>query len=679
MRKLFSLLLVCVATIVSAQTLNVQVGEVTYQVPAAQAGDMVYSDGTSLTILNKQFALADITRMYVDNTKVTDNSVSVTYNGTTADVKVAGNCMQYLTVEASGADVSIVQDASLADELTYTLSGSSTDGSFTMDGKLKATVVLSNLTLANADGCPFDIENGKRIKITLEGTNSLTDASANTKKGCLYVKGHTEMNGSGTLTVTASGSKAHGVYSGEYFQLTKKFTGTLTIAGSTKDGIHCSQYFLMNGGNVVVTSTGDDGIQAEAEDAAEYDEEEGMNGCCMISGGNVDITLSAESAKGICCDSTLTVDESKSAVTIKVTGLSTAYAAKGLKGEKLNIEAGTITTSMAGKGIWDEDDLETSACAGLKGTDITINGGTLTLTATGSGGKGISSSNSLTVNGGDITATTSGGCYYNNGTTENTNYTGSLDNISTAYKSSAKAIKVGEAVTTGRTTVKTGSIVINGGKITATTKTNGAEGIECKGTIDINGGEVNVTSYDDAINSGLTQTISGGTVTVNASNNDGLDSNGDLWIKGGTIIAYGTTSPECGIDANEEENYHVYFTGGTLLAIGGSNSVPANSNSTQAYVTTTGSVTSGNTITLKSGTTTLASFTVTRSYGSSGGGGGFGPGGGGPGGGGSSASILITCPGLTNGSSYTLTNGTSSSNVTARQYGSSSTGGGGRR
>ncbi|MDE7449589.1 MAG: hypothetical protein K2M72_05180 [Paramuribaculum sp.] len=39
-------------------------------------------------------------------------------------------------------------------------------------------------------------------------------------------------------------------------------------------------------------------------------------------------------------------------------------------------------------------------------------------------------------------------------------------------------------------------------------------------------------------------------------------------------------------------------------------------------------------------------------------------------------SVLVTCPGLTSGSSYTLTCGSSSSNVTATLYGSG--GGGGR-
>ena len=56
-----------------------------------------------------------------------DGAVGVTYNGTSATVRVAGNVAQYLTPTVSGAHVSIVQSESLASEVTYTLDGTSAD------------------------------------------------------------------------------------------------------------------------------------------------------------------------------------------------------------------------------------------------------------------------------------------------------------------------------------------------------------------------------------------------------------------------------------------------------------------------------------------------------------------------------------------------------------------------
>ena len=43
-----------------SQTLNIQVGSITYQFPADQCGEMIYQDGKTLTILNKEFSLNDI-------------------------------------------------------------------------------------------------------------------------------------------------------------------------------------------------------------------------------------------------------------------------------------------------------------------------------------------------------------------------------------------------------------------------------------------------------------------------------------------------------------------------------------------------------------------------------------------------------------------------------------------
>ncbi|MBR6495289.1 MAG: hypothetical protein IKT22_08550, partial [Prevotella sp.] len=94
---------------VAAQTLSVQVGNVTYLFPAAQTGEMTYADGTTLTIMNKVFALSDITSIAVSETEVTDNLVAIAYNGTSATVTVAGNVAQYVEPTVSGAYVSINQ------------------------------------------------------------------------------------------------------------------------------------------------------------------------------------------------------------------------------------------------------------------------------------------------------------------------------------------------------------------------------------------------------------------------------------------------------------------------------------------------------------------------------------------------------------------------------------------
>ena len=625
-----------------AQTLNVVTGNITYAFPAAQTGNMTYQDSETLTVMGKTFSVADITRMYVDNSSVTDNTVSVSYSTATATVTVAGNVAQYVTPTVAGAHVSIVQSAEVSDdvcgEITYTLAGSSTDGEFSMEGSYKASLELNGLTLTNPSGAPLNIQNGKRIDLSVKkGTeNTLTDAASGDWKGCIVCKGHLELKGKGTLNVY--GNTAHAIYAKEYVEMKNC---TVNVLSAVKDGINCNQYFLMESGSLTVSGVADDGVQVSYKDDTDREAED--TGSLTIAGGTVNIAVTGTATKGLKAEGDLTVTD------------------------------GTITIITSGGGTWDTDDQKTKAasCISADG-NIQIDGGTLTLTSSGSGGKGINGDGTLTINGGSVTVSTTGGMYaYVNGTEYN-NYTGNTDNLDSDYKSSPKGMKID------------GNVEINGGTINVTTTGNGAEGIESKAVLTINDGTIVVNAYDDAINSSSHMYIKGGDITVVASNNDGLDSNGNMYISGGTIKAFGTTSPECGIDANEEDGYSVIFTGGTLLAVGGGNSVPSTSESTQPYVTTTMSVSANSEIAIKSGSTTLATFTVPSNYssGNNGGGGhgGFGgmnaPGGGGGGWGGSGSSILISCPSLTSGSSYTVTSGSSSATATAVVKGSN--GGGGR-
>ena len=52
------------ATLMQAQTLKVAIGEVTYAIPAAEAGNMLYSSGSTVTILNKTYTLSEIDSMW---------------------------------------------------------------------------------------------------------------------------------------------------------------------------------------------------------------------------------------------------------------------------------------------------------------------------------------------------------------------------------------------------------------------------------------------------------------------------------------------------------------------------------------------------------------------------------------------------------------------------------------
>jgi hypothetical protein len=99
------------------------------------------------------------------------------------------------------------------------------------------------------------------------------------------------------------------------------------------------------------------------------------------------------------------------------------------------------------------------------------------------------------------------------------------------------------------------------------------EGIETKRDITINSGNYVINSLDDGINACTDNesiiTINGGTILVNvestAEEGDGIDSNGYIYINGGTVYAFASeTSQDNGLDSDSG----TYINGGTVVATG---------------------------------------------------------------------------------------------------------------
>lgn len=390
---------------------------------------------------------------------------------------------------------------------------------------------------------------------------------------------------------------------------------TISVTGGAGRGIGVNGTLTINDGSINVTNTG-----ATSNSSTYHCTAKGLKGGLVaLNGGTVTVTMSGASAKGIKADS----DDG---------------------GGHMTITGGTINVTTSGAGSYDYTDSDSKGAGCLKADgDMGISGGTLTLKSTGTGGKCIKVDGSLHVSGGEISATTTGGTFSSNNS-----------------KSQPKVVK------------SDGGMTFSGGSITATS--NGHEAIETKGILTITDGTVYAfSSSDDAINSASHMYLQGGTVTGVSNGNDGIDSNGNMYISGGTVIACGAGGAECGLDA--AEHYYLYITGGTVLGIGaGNNTVTATSGSQCVLSTTSSTYSAGTAVSVKSGSTTLASFTIPTGYSpTNGGGGGGGPfmaptgpgGGGGPGGGSSGFSFLLSCSGLTSGNSYTVTIGSSSTSCKA--------------
>ena len=446
----------------------------------------------------------------------------------------------------------------------YVVSGTTSNGSLTIDGKTDFMINLNDADINNPTSTALDLESKGAAYLVLTGTNKLMDGSAEDHKSTLYSKGKLLVSGTGALEV-------YGVYN---------------------NGIHSKSYVLFEKGINLYVNAANHGIKGS--DA-------------IINGGIINVETDGDGAKGINCDYNITIN------------------------------GGRTNVVCTGDGEWDTEDLETKATSCIKCDSVlTIKGGEVNVKATGSGGKGLKADWEAYISGGKIRVITTGGLYYSNGTTESHDYRGNTDNLDDAYTSSPKGIKIGTKDVHGVLTISGGDLMVR------TSGTNG-EGIESKGILDISDGTVMVSAHDDAINSSGDLTISGGTVVVVGTDNDGIDANGDMYLKGGTLIAMGAGGAEAGIDINEQKK--LYISGTKIFGIGGRVDGSLGS-TTQGIVTTNGSVSANATVKISNGSNILASFTMPPyTY--------------------NNGTILISAPGMENGSSYTLSLGESSQTVTA--------------
>ncbi|MBO4723067.1 MAG: carbohydrate-binding domain-containing protein [Muribaculaceae bacterium] len=358
------------------QTMWVVTGDVKWAFTTEQLDTIYYSNGTSFTAQGKTFNIADVDQIYVDNTPVADNTVDVAYSGNTATMIVAGNIAKNMTATVNGAHVVALQDADVTNEIIYTLSGSSTNGSFYQDGELKITVVLNGLTLNNPDGAAINIRDGKRIAVELaEGTtNTLTDGANGDQKGCFAVKGHTEFKGGGILNITGNAKNAF--WGKEYVEI-KKTVGEINILGAVADGFNINQYYQQNGGKVTIKNVGDDGIQVsyETDDNDQIIEDEENTGEVTLKDGTLDMTISNNNGgKGVKAVSNFIM----------------------LKGTFKVVQSGNL---VAGDG-----DVDYGTCV-KAGGDILIHGGTIDFTNTAQGGKGLNADGTITIDETNTTTT----------------------------------------------------------------------------------------------------------------------------------------------------------------------------------------------------------------------------------------------------------------------------------
>lgn len=333
----------------------------------------------------KRLVLLAATTLFLSFTSLAagEREVVVSYEGTTASVQVSADIEHLVTVQVAGAAVVVEQNDDVDEEITYRLSGTSENGSFTHYGDFKMTLSLEGLNLTSQEGAAMNIKNSKRIGIVLkDGTeNVLTDKEGGAQKACMIVKGHCEFQGGGSLTINGRGK--HALKVNEYVEL-KAETGILTLNSSVKDGIHTDEFVLIKGGTLNILTTGngywdDEDLETKAPSCIN------SSMSVTILDGSLNLQSTGDGGKGISCDSLFTM--AGGSLTVRTSGAR--YICENYDGDLSDIDA-------------IPDSLKNSPKAVKADMGISISGGTMALYAEQDGGEGLESKDTLVIHSGNI-------------------------------------------------------------------------------------------------------------------------------------------------------------------------------------------------------------------------------------------------------------------------------------
>lgn len=520
--------------------------------------------------------------------------------------------------ESESASIRLSGNSAQCDSDAVQISGSTVtiteEGTYILSGTLEDGMVI------------VDAEDTDKIHLVLDGA-----AISNSTSAAVYVREADKV-----FLTTAADTENTLSNGGEYLaiddnnidavifskaDLTLNGAGDLTIQASAGHGVVSKDDLIITSGTYT--------IQAESHGLSGKDSVRIANGSFTIESGkdgihaeNADDT---EGATGFLC-----ILDGTFRITSQGDGLSA--------GSYLQTEGGNYTLSCGGgsgsasiqKSEFGSDTSEESASTkGVKaGGDLVLNGGNF---AIDSADDALHSNGSVAVNGGEFQLSTGDDGIHGDG-----------------------------------------NVAISAGSVCILESYEGIEGL----TIDIAGGDIELTASDDGLNaaggndesgfegfgggfrgadsfaadSGAYVCISGGKLYIDASG-DGIDSNGSLTVTGGETYVSG---PDTGGNGALDYASEASITGGIFVAAGASQMAQNfGSSSTQGtMLVTVSSQQAGSTIALSdSSGREILSWQADKAF----------------------DSVLISCPEITEGSTYTLTAGSSETEVTMSSlvYGSS--------
>lgn len=424
-------------------------------------------------------------------------------------------------VNADGATVLSNDVTTITTAGSYILTGAYAGITVSVGNGETAHLFLNNATISGGAGIAISNTNKNSTLIITACENTENEvASKGDDANAIHVKGTLKINGTGTINVSA---KKNGI----------KVSKGLSIADSTINliaGNHAlsARFIETENAEINVLSAGKDALNAECDDETqEFTLDEGY---VSLKSSKVFASVSGD---GIQADTFVYI--TGGSVDIETSATFVSYGAESMVAYDLS-----------------EDDFRyiKSGDTYKKIDDVATKGARYAMIQSAKG-----------IKCGEIKYEIDGTEY---AVTKNTNYFIVIDGARVKINSSDDAIHTNS----GNVLIKGGTldlmtlddgihadelVKIDGGEITVNGSYEGIEGAY----VEINGGTINITASDDGINAASDDEsvnehiiISGGTITVDASG-DGLDSNGTIYVSGGTLIVYGpTTGADTGLDAD---------------------------------------------------------------------------------------------------------------------------------
>ena len=407
---------------------------------------------------------------------------------------------------------------------TYSISGTLSDGQIIVNTNKeeKTYILLDGVDITCKNSSPLQILSSEKTVIAL-GDNSENkisdgksyDESENNPDAAIFSKEDLVFIGTGSLEVNGNYDK--GIVSKDDLIIE---SGNISVK-SVADGIKGKDSVVIRGGKITVDAGGD-GIQS-------YNDKEDDKGYISLEGGTIKITAGQD---GIQAETNLLITDGNIDITTgggsKNSSDKEGWGNWGAKPPGRPEESTTSTSENS-----------TSAKAIKAGSIIELDGGKITID---SSDDSIHSNDKLIINSGDMEMSSGDDGIHADSELE---INGGTINITKSY----------EGIESAKLTINDGDIHVvasddglNAAGGADNSSTNGRPGQNkmestTSGTAIINGGYMVINANGDGIDSNGDLTITGGTILVNGPINGGngaLDYDGDCNMSGGTLIAAGS-------------------------------------------------------------------------------------------------------------------------------------------